>query len=120
MNKIIWRIEIMISLFGKKEPKTKIYFTKGDDVVLGSNTTLEDAFQVGNFYNILQDSTTEASIKIYKYNLLLALNRLQFVEQAEPFYFTKLLECIYIKNYKCYSDEFCDLLVKLYPKYYKK
>ena len=110
----------MISLFGKKEKKTKIYFTKGDEVAIGSNTTLEDAFQVGNFYNILQNSTTEASIKIYKYNLLLALNRLQFVVQANPFHFTKLLECIYIKNYKLYSDEFCDLLVKLYPKYYKK
>ena len=109
-----------ISLFGKKEPKTKIYFTKGDEVVIGSSTTLEYAFQIGNFYNILQNSTTEASIKIFKYNLLVALNSLQFSEQANPFYFTKLLECVYIKNYKHYSDEFCDLLVKLYPKYYKK
>ena len=109
-----------ISLFGKKEPKTKIYFTKGDEVVLGSSTTLEYAFQVGNFYNILQNSTTEDSIKIFKYNLLVALNSLQFSEQANPFYFTKLLECVCIKNYKFYSDEFCDLLVKLYPKYYKK
>lgn len=110
----------MISLFGKKEPKTKIYFTKGDEVAIGSNTTLEYAFQVGNFYNILQDSTTEASIKIFKYNLLVALNRLQFAEQAHPFYFTKLLECIYIRDYKYTSRDFCDLLVKLYPKYYKK
>jgi hypothetical protein len=110
----------MISLFGKKEPKTKIYFTKGDEVVIGSNTTLEDAFQVGNFYNILQNSTTENSIKAYKHNLLVALNRLQFVEQANPYYFTELLECIYIKDYKYTSREFCDLLVKLYPKYYKK
>ena len=110
----------MISLFGKKEPKTKIYFTKGDEVAIGSNTTLEDAFQVGNFYNILQDSTTENSIKAFKHNLLVALSRLQFVEQAHPFYFTELLECVYIKNYKHTSDEFCDLLVKLYPKYYKK
>jgi hypothetical protein len=109
-----------ISLFGKKEPKTKIYFTKGDKVVLGSNTTLEYAFQVGNFYNILQDSTTENSIKAYKHNLLVALNRLQFVEQAHPYYFTELLECIYIKDYKYTSREFCDLLVKLYPKYYTK
>jgi hypothetical protein len=110
----------MISLFGKKEPKTKIYFTKGDKVVLGSSTTLEYAFQVGNFYNILQNSTTERSIKIYKHNLLVALNRLQFVEQAHPYYFTELLECIYIKDYKYTSREFCDLLVKLYPKYYTK
>ncbi len=110
----------MISLFGKKEPKTKIYFTKGDEVVIGSNTTLEDAFQVGNFYNILQDSTTEDSIKAYKHNLLVALNRLQFVEQSHPFHFSELLECVYIKNYKHTSDEFCNLLVKLYPKYYKK
>jgi hypothetical protein len=110
----------MISLFGKKEPKTKIYFTKGDEVVIGSNTTLEYAFQVGNFYNILQNSTTENSIKAYKHNLLVALNRLQFVEQANPYYFTELLECIYIKDYKYTSREFCDLLVKLYPKYYKK
>lgn len=109
-----------ISLFGKKEPNTKIYFTKGDEVVLGSDTTLEYAFQVGNFYNILQDSTTEASIRIYKHNLLVALNKLQFVEQADPFYFSKLLECVYINNYKYYLNEFCDLLVKLYPKYYKK
>lgn len=109
-----------ISLFGKKEPKTKIYFTKGDEVAIGSNTTLEYAFQVGNFYNILQNSTTECNIKAYKHNLLVALNSLQFVEQAHPFYFTELLECVYIKNYKHTSDEFCDLLVKLYPKYYKK
>ena len=109
-----------ISLFGKKEPKTKIYFTKGDEVVLGSSTTLEYAFQIGNFYNILQNSTTEANIKVYKHNLLVALNRLQFVEQAPPFYFTELLECIYIKNYKRTSRDFCDLLVKLYPKYYTK
>ena len=109
-----------ISLFGKKEPQTKIYFTKGDDVVIGSNTTLEYAFQVGNFYNILQNSTTEYNIKAYKYNLLVALNRLQFVEQAHLFYFTELLECIYIKDYKRTSRKFCDLLVKLYPKYYKK
>ena len=110
----------MISLFGKKEPKTKIYFTKGDEVAIGSNTTLEYAFQVGNFYNLLQNSTTEGNIKAYKHNLLVALNYLQFVEQANPFYFTELLEYVYIRNYKCYSDEFCDLLVKLYPKYYKK
>lgn len=110
----------MISLFGKKEPKTKIYFTKGDDVVIGSNTTLEYAFQVGNFYNILQDSTEERSIKAYKHNLLVALNRLQYVEQAHPFYFSELLECVYIKDYKYTSRDFCDLLVKLYPKYYKK
>ena len=109
-----------ISLFGKKEPKTKIYFTKGDDVVIGSNTTLEDAFQVGNFYNLLQNSTTEGNIKAYKHNLLVTLNRLQFVEQAHPFHFSELLECVYIKNYKHTSDEFCNLLVKLYPKYYKK
>lgn len=109
-----------ISLFGKKEPKTKIYFTKGDEVVLGSNTTLEDAFQVGNFYNILQDSTTEDSIEVYKHNLLVALSRLQFVEQADPYHFAELLECVYIRNYKYYLDKFCDLLVKLYPKYYKK
>ena len=109
-----------ISLFGKKEPKTKIYFTKGDEVVIGSNTTLEDAFQVGNFYNILQNSTTEDSIKAYKHNLLVTLNRLQFVEQAHPFHFSELLECVYIKDYKRTSTNFCDLLVKLYPKYYKK
>ena len=110
----------MISLSGKKEPKTKIYFTKGDEVAIGSNTTLEDAFQVGNFYNILQDSTTEDSIKAYKHNLLVALSRLQFVEQADPYRFAELLEYVYIRNYKYYSDEFCDLLVKLYTKYYKK
>lgn len=109
-----------ISLFGKKEPKTKIYFTKGDVVAIGSNTTLEYAFQVGNFYNLLQNSTTEGNIKVYKHNLLIALNRVQFVEQAHPFYFTKLLECVYISNYKHTSINFCDLLVKLYPKYYKK
>ena len=109
-----------ISLFGKKENDTKIYFTKGDKVVIGSNTTLEYAFQVGNFYDILQNSTTESSIKAYKHNLLVALNRLQFVEQANPYYFTELLECIYIKDYKYTSREFCDLLVKLYPKYYTK
>ena len=110
----------MISLFGKKEPKTKIYFTKGDDVVIGSNTTLEDAFQVGNFYNILQNSTTEGNVKAYKHNLLLTLNRLQLVEQANPVDFTELLECIYIKDYKHTSTKFCDLLVKLYPTYFKK
>ena len=109
-----------ISLFGKKEPKTKIYFTKGDEVVIGSNTALENAFQVGNFYNILQNSTTEGNIKAYKHNLLVALNRLQFEEQADPYRFAELLEYVYIRNYKYYSDEFCDLLVKLYPKYYKK
>lgn len=110
----------MISLFGKKEPKTKIYFTKGDEVVIGSNTALENAFQVGNFYNILQKSTTEGNIKAYKHNLLVALNRLQFEEQAHPFHFSELLECVYEKNYKYTSTKFCDLLVKLYPKYYKK
>ena len=109
-----------ISLFGKQEPKTKIYFTKGDEVAIGSNTTLEDAFQVGNFYNILQNSTTEGNIKAYKHNLLVTLNRLQFVEQANPFYFSELLECVYIMDYKHTSTKFCDLLVKLYPKYYKK
>lgn len=108
----------MISLFGKKEPKTKIYFTKGDEVVIGSNTALENAFQVGNFYNILQKSTTEGNIKAYKHNLLIALNKLQFEEQAHPFHFSELLECVY--NYKRTSTNFCDLLVKLYPKYYKK
>lgn len=109
-----------ISLFGKKENDTKIYFNQSNKVVIGSNTTLEYAFQVGNFYNILQNSTTEDNIKAYKHNLLVALNRLQFVEQAHPFYFTELLECIYIKNYKRTSRDFCDLLVKLYPKYYTK
>ena len=110
----------MISLFGKKEPSTKIYFTKGDKVTIGSNTVLENAFQVGNFYNLLQNAKTEGNVKAYKYNLLLTLNKLQLVEQAKPVEFTELLECIYIKDYKHTSTKFCDLLVKLYPTYFKK
>lgn len=107
-----------ISLFGKKEVNTKVYFTQSDKVVIGSNTILEDAFQVGNFYNILQNSTSEGNIKVYKHNLLLTLNRLQLVEQIHPYYFTELLECVYVRDYKRTSTKFCELLAKLFPKYY--
>ena len=110
----------MISLFGKKEPSTKIYFTKGDKVTIGSNTVLEYAFQVGNFYNLLQNAKTEGNIQVYKHNLLVTLNRIQQMEQVNPIDFTELLECVYIKDYKRTSTKFYDLLVKIYPKYYKK
>lgn len=109
-----------ISLFGKKEQKTKLYFTQSDKVVLGSGSIIEYAFQVGNFYDILQNSTSEGNIKVYKHNLLLALNRLQSFENGDARLFTELLECVYIKDYKRTSTKFCDLLAKLYPQYYSK
>lgn len=109
-----------ISLFGKKEQDTKLYFTQSDKVVIGSGSIIESAFQVGNFYNILQNSTSEGNINAYKHNLLLELNRLQLVEQGHPYYFTELLECVYVRNYKKTSTKFCELLAKLYPKYYYK
>ena len=107
-----------ISLFGKKEEKTKVYFTQSDKVIIGSNTILEYAFQVGNFYNILQNSTSEGNIKAYKHNLLLTLNKLQSFEKCNVCDFTELLEYVYIKNYKKTSTRFCELLAKLFPKYY--
>ena len=107
-----------ISLFGRKEQDTKLYFTQSDKVVIGSNTILEYAFQVGNFYNILQNSTSEGNIKAYKHNLLLTLNKLQSFENADGRLFTELLEYVYIKDYKKTSTKFCELLAKLYPNYY--
>lgn len=107
-----------ISLFGRKEQDTKLYFTQSDKVVIGSGTIIESVFQVGNFYNILQKSTSEGNIKVYKYNLLLELNKLQSFEKSDVYLFTQLLECVYIKDYKNTSTRFCELLAKLYPKYY--
>lgn len=107
-----------ISLFGRKEQDTKLYFTQSDKVVIGSGTILESAFQVGNFYNILQNSTSEGNIKAYKHNLLLELNRLQSFENGDVCLFTELLEYVYNKDYKKTSTRFCELLSKLYPKYY--
>ena len=107
-----------ISLFGRKEQDTKLYFTQSDKVVIGSRSIIECAFQVGNFYNILQKSTSEGNIKAYKHNLLLELNRLQSFEKSNVYLFTELLECVYIKDYKKTSTRFCELLSKLYPKYY--
>lgn len=109
-----------ISLFGKKGQKTKLYFIQTDKVVIGSHSIIECAFQVGNFYNILQNSTSEGNIKVYKYNLLLELNRLQSFEKSDVYLFTQLLECVYIKDYKNTSTRFCELLAKLYPNYYYK
>lgn len=107
-----------ISLFGRKEQDTKLYFTQSDKVVIGSGSIIECAFQVGNFYNILQNSTSEGNINAYKHNLLLELNRLQSLEKSNVYLFTQLLEYVYIKDYKRNSTRFCELLAKLYPKYY--
>lgn len=104
-----------ISLFGKKEKDTKIYFTQGDKVAIGSNDVLEYAFEVGNFFNILQSSTTEANIRVYRHNLLLALNKLFFFKKIHPYEHTRLIESIFIYNR---PTEFCELLVKYYPQYY--
>ena len=104
-----------ISLFGKKGNDTKIYFTQSDKVTIGSNDVLEYAFQVGNFFNILQDSTTEDNIKVYKHNLLLALNKLFFFERIHPCKFTKLIESIFTYNH---PTKFCELLAEYYPQYY--
>lgn len=109
-----------ISLFGRKEQNTKLYFTQSDKVVIGSGSIIESAFQVGNFYNILQKSTSEGNINAYKHNLLLELNRLQLFEKSHIYLFTQLLECVYVQDYKRTSTKFCELLAKLYPKYYSK
>lgn len=104
-----------ISLFGKREKNTKIYFTQSDKVAIGSNDVLEYAFEVGNFFNILQNSTTEDNIKVYRHNLLLALNKLFFFERIHPYKYTKLIESMFIYNR---PTEFCELLAEYYPKYY--
>lgn len=109
-----------ISLFGRKEQDTKLYFIQTDKVVIGSHSIIECAFQVGNFYNLLQESTSEDSIKAYKHNLLLELNRLQLVEKSDVYLFTQLLGCVYIQDYRKTSTIFCELLAKLYPNYYYK
>ena len=109
-----------ISLFGKKENNTKIYFKQSNNVVIGSDSIIENAFQVGNYYNILQKATNDADIKVYKYNLILALIKLQAFEIVNVRLYTQLIECLNINNYKNTSTKFCDLLVKLYPKYYTK
>lgn len=109
-----------ISLFGRKEQDTKIYFIQSEKVIIGSHNIIECAFQVGNFYNLLQESTSEGNIKAYKHNLLLELNRLQSFEKSDVYLFTQLLEYLYIKDYKKTSTQFCELLAKLYPKYYYK
>lgn len=89
-----------ISLFGRKEQDTKLYFIQTDKVVIGSHSIIECAFQVGNFYNLLQKSTSEGNINAYKHNLLLELNRLQSFENGDVYLFTELLEYVHIKDYK--------------------
>lgn len=109
-----------ISLFNKPTNDTLICFTQSDKVAIGKHDVIETAFQVGNFFNILQNSTNEDSIKAFKHNLLLELNRLYQFEQVSAFRHTELIELILVQDYKKTKKQFCEKLVKLYPNYYSK
>lgn len=71
---------MVISLFGKITDKTKLVF-QYDDVVIGSRTEKEYAFQMGNFLNMLYENieceSKTMTNKVVLHNLLVEINHIK-------------------------------------------
>ena len=71
---------MVFSLFEKYKPEQKVQLKKPNEVVIGSGTDLERAFQIGNFMNMLQHNIENKSQSmtnsVIKHNLMVEVDLL--------------------------------------------
>lgn len=71
---------MIFSLYQTDEPEYKVQLKNCTDIVIGSGTDLERAFQIGNFMNMLyQDIESEdksMTLSVVRHNLITELNLL--------------------------------------------
>jgi hypothetical protein len=120
----------VISLFGKITNNTKIVYKFPDDVVIGSRTNKEYAFQVGNFMNMLYSNIKKESNcttnKVVIHNLQVELNKLKnYIDNIEHkqlyqeliTYICEIPNADINKAYILF-DKSCEIIATIFNKYY--